>query len=183
MRDYVQLFYTKDSQPWLPTVVTQFYFFESAEKCQAFVDANPVSPGGGTLSAVQPIWFRLNKDIVLGYINQANVTNIGDGGTPVLDGTGKQMIWLGESPRNEGINSRDELMAGKSSAATAKKGNFSGAQGLVDALAGLLIYVQALKSQGRLRDAGIVQFAYDQVTSGKWSITQAFDYLRENNLV
>lgn len=180
MRDYVQFFATQDSQPWIPTVVTQFYFFSTQDQAQKFVDSNPVSPGGGTLGAVFPIWFRLNKDIALGYINNANITNIGTATSPVLDGQGKQMIWLSESPRRFGVNSVEEKK--EASPASAKTGSTAGAGTLLTVLDLLLQLVDTLKAEGRLRDAGIVQYAYDRVIDGTFSITQALDYLRANNL-
>jgi hypothetical protein len=64
-----------------------------------------------------------------------------------------------------------------------KKGDFSGAAGLVQALEGLVLYADMLRSEGRLRDAGIVKSAYDSVINGSISITEAFDLLRRNGLV
>lgn len=63
------------------------------------------------------------------------------------------------------------------------KGDVSGAGGLIDALNGLAVYAATLLAAGRKRDAAIVQFAYDQVISQKWTVTEAFQYLRDNNLV
>jgi hypothetical protein len=64
-----------------------------------------------------------------------------------------------------------------------KKQDFSGAAGLVEAFLALEAYVTALRQSGRKRDAGIVQFAIDQVNKNIWSITEAFDYLRKQRLL
>lgn len=61
--------------------------------------------------------------------------------------------------------------------------DFTGAPGLVEAFLGLAAYESVLRETGRLRDAGIVQFAIDQVNNNVWSITEAFAYLREQRLV
>ncbi len=63
------------------------------------------------------------------------------------------------------------------------RGDFSGAPGLVSALQGLLLYSETLRAAGRLRDAGIVKYAYDQVIDLRFTITEAFDYLRKVGLV
>ena len=63
------------------------------------------------------------------------------------------------------------------------KSDFSGAAGLVQAFLALEAYALVLKQSGRARDAGIVQFAIDQVNKNVWSITEAFDYLRKNGLL
>lgn len=62
------------------------------------------------------------------------------------------------------------------------KGNFSGAGTLVQAFLLLPAYADQLRKDGRVRDAGIVMYAYNQVLSRAWSITKALDYLRANNL-
>lgn len=77
---------------------------------------------------------------------------------------------------------KNTLVAEKIIKQTSKAGDFSGAAGLLAAANGLLAYADALRKAGRKRDAGIVQFAYDQIFSGQWSITEAFDFLRRNNL-
>jgi len=64
-----------------------------------------------------------------------------------------------------------------------RKADFSGASGLFAAAQGLLAYSEALRESGRIRDAGIVKFAYDQIFNLTWSVTEAFDYLRKNGLV
>jgi hypothetical protein len=67
-----------------------------------------------------------------------------------------------------------------------KKGakiDVSGAQKLVDAFLALEAYEKILRDSGRARDANIVQFALDQVNKNVWTITEAFDYLRQNRLI
>jgi len=62
-------------------------------------------------------------------------------------------------------------------------GDFSGASGLFAAAQGLLAYSEALRESGRLRDAGIVKYAYDRIFDLTWTVTEAFDYLRKNGLI
>jgi len=60
------------------------------------------------------------------------------------------------------------------------KFNFGGAANLLANFLKLPEVIASLKKQGRLRDAGIVQFAYDEVLRGKMSITEAFAYIDKN---
>jgi hypothetical protein len=88
-----------------------------------------------------------------------------------------------ETPRYTGW--KDQLGVKRAAPPSDKKGpksDLSGAQGLFDAATGLLAYSQALRDSGRIRDANIVKFAYDNIFNGTWTITQAFDYLRKNGL-
>lgn len=89
-----------------------------------------------------------------------------------------------QSPRYTGW--KDPAGVKRAAAPSDKKGasaDFSGASGLFAAAQGLLAYSDALSSAGRLRDAGIVKFAYDQIFNLSWTVTEAFDYLRKNHLV
>jgi hypothetical protein len=63
------------------------------------------------------------------------------------------------------------------------KADFRGAQTLFEAFIALEAYARSLRQSGRRREAGIVQYAINQVDRNIWSITEAFDYLRENRLV
>jgi hypothetical protein len=89
-----------------------------------------------------------------------------------------------QSPRYTGWkDAAGELHKPAPSDKRGAKADFSGAQGLFDAAAGLLAYAQALRDSGRIRDAGIVKYAYDRIFDQQWTVTQAFDYLRHNHLV
>ncbi len=63
---------------------------------------------------------------------------------------------------------------------TRTKSDFSGASGLYAAWLALPDLVKRLRADGRARDAGIVQFAYDEVRLGSWSITKALLYIGKN---
>jgi hypothetical protein len=181
MRDYQQYFFTTDDTPFGYTAIAQNYFFETQDQCDNFIAANPVSPGGGLLSKTMPVWFRLDKAITLGYINAAALTNLGTATSPIFSGA-KQMIYF-ESPRKFGVNSFEEkrTSAGPGDS-SAKKGDFTGAGGLLAFINNLPAYAAALQLQGRTRDAGIVLFAYNQVKTLKWTVTEALAYLTQNNL-
>jgi hypothetical protein len=181
MRDYVQLFYTVDDTPVGPNFYfTSYYFFETQEECDSFVSAYPISPGGGLLSATMPVWFRWNKKVINSWVNSSNVQNLGP--TPIAGEKG-QNIYL-ESPRKFGINSATEKRVPvPSDQFTAKRSDFTGAQGLVTFIDSLPALAAILKKEGRVRDAGIVTYAYNQVISQKWSVTTALDYLRKNRIV
>jgi hypothetical protein len=62
-------------------------------------------------------------------------------------------------------------------------GDFSGAQGLLDAISALPTLAAKLTQAGELRQAGIVIYAYEQVVRQNWTVTQAFDYLLKNRIV
>ena len=109
MRDYQQYFFTTDDTPFAYSVIAMNYFFQTRDACDNFIADNPVSPGGGKLSATLPIWFRLDKAITLGYINAAALTNLGTADSPIFSGS-KQMIYF-ESPRKFGVNSLEEKRA------------------------------------------------------------------------
>jgi hypothetical protein len=179
MRDYAQFFFTADDTPYATTAVVQNYFFATRDECDAFVAANDPSPGGGKLSATMPIWFRYDRDILLGYMNAAFLTNLGTPSAPVFSGD-KQMIYF-ESPRSFGVNSfvekRESPGPGDSGAA---KSNVSGAGALLAFANSLLTTEQLLRKAGDSRSAGIVRFAYDRILDQTFSITQAIIYLEKN---
>jgi hypothetical protein len=58
--------------------------------------------------------------------------------------------------------------------------DFSGVPGLLDALAALPEFAAQLTRMGKLREAGIVMYAYSQVMKGVWTITEAFAYINAN---
>jgi hypothetical protein len=64
-----------------------------------------------------------------------------------------------------------------------KPADFSGAAGLIEFLNNLPAFAEILKREGRVRDAGIVLFAYRQTIAGKMSITEMLQYLRDNRIV
>src|SRR6266576_2453430 len=103
MRDYVQSFYCEESMPYFITGVVSKYFFQTPEEAQSFFDNNPVSPGGGTLSPPQPLWWRINKDIFVKFMNSSFIQN--------FDAIGGAYL---ESPRGQGINSAVERKPGVS---------------------------------------------------------------------
>jgi hypothetical protein len=180
MRDYTQHFYTVDDMPFVFFNAQSHYFFNSPEECQAFIDSFAgSSPGGGTLTPVASAWFRWNKNLCNIFLNSSYVQNVGPN---INQGEKRQNIYL-ESPRSFGVNSVDErTAAGAGAGQSAKKSDFSGANTLFQAFLALTGYAAALQAEGRTRDAGIVLYAIAQVNSQKWSITQAFQYLRDNNL-
>jgi len=63
-----------------------------------------------------------------------------------------------------------------------KKGDFSGAAGLIEALTGLLKLASDLNAMKEFRKASIVLYAYNQVIKQVWSITQAIQYLIDNRI-
>jgi len=65
----------------------------------------------------------------------------------------------------------------------AKRQDFSGAPGLLQALVALPALAAQLTGEKKFREAGIVLYAYNQVIKNTWSITEAFAYLRENHIV
>jgi hypothetical protein len=66
---------------------------------------------------------------------------------------------------------------------TLKTADFSGVPGLLQALASLPDLAAQLTKQGKLREANIVLYAYNQVVNQNWTITEAFDYLDKNGIL
>lgn len=155
------------------TVFTTFWFFDTLQQCQAFYDSYPgSSPGGGVLTLPAPVWRRTDKSFLTTRLNSEYVQQLDKAGG-----------WYLESPRKFGVNSASERRVSVPSGDfTAKELDFSGAAGLVQFINNLPAYARVLRKERRFRDAGIVLFAYDQVISQKWSITEALAYLRENRL-
>jgi hypothetical protein len=181
MRDYIQQFYTQDSMPVFQFVTSTFYFFNTAAECDSYVASYAgSSPGGGTLTPTAPIWFRMDKKIINSWLNSMGVQNLGPA---VVAGDEKQIVFT-ESPRKFGVNSYQEKRVPVSNAqiGVAKKSDFSGAQGLITFLNNLPMLAAQLKKDGKVREAGIVLFAYNQVISDKWSITTMLQYLRDNRI-
>jgi hypothetical protein len=61
-------------------------------------------------------------------------------------------------------------------------GDFEGADTLVEALQGLLRLASDLASIRKIREAGIVIYAYNQVIRNTWSITEAIQYLIDSGI-
>jgi hypothetical protein len=66
---------------------------------------------------------------------------------------------------------------------TLEEADFSGVPGLLEAIAALPELAAQLTKQGKLRDAGIVLYAYNQVINNNWTITEAIDYLDKNGIL
>jgi hypothetical protein len=182
MRDYAQYFFTGDSVPYVgPNRVYLYYFFATKAACDQFVIDNPVSPGGGVLSPTAPIWFRLDKTMLLQWIAGAAPVNLGTATSPIFSGK-KQMIYF-ESPRKIGVNSFVEkrVKAGPGDS-SAQESDFSGADGLITFLNSLPALADQLEADGQVRQAGIVRYAYNQVIANKWTITEMLAYLRDNRI-
>ncbi len=177
MRDYIRVFYTVDDSPFFSLASTSHYFFTTPEECDTYIANNPISPGGGTLSPTAPVYFRLNQEKFCQWLNSSYVQNLG----PDMLSSGKQMVFL-ESPRKLGVNSYTEKKQGVSGSQSAAKGDFSGAGGLLQFVLGLPNLAIQLKQEGRVRDAGIVTFVYNQIISGKISVTDGLAILRENRI-
>jgi hypothetical protein len=173
MRDYTQHFYSVDSMPIGPFGFQTHYFFDTMEECQAFVDSFAgSSPGGGTLTAPAPVWWRWSKKFMSGWLNNAFVQNLDPGGGAYL-----------ESPRKFGINSAvEKTVSVPAGGFTAKKSDFSGAAGLLTFVNNLPAYAEVLRREGRTRDAGIVLFVYRQIITLAISVTDGLQILRDNNL-
>ncbi len=62
------------------------------------------------------------------------------------------------------------------------RGDFSGAQGLIDFVNNLPAYAAILKREGRLRDSGIVLEVYNEIIAQKISVTEGLAILRQNGL-
>jgi len=56
----------------------------------------------------------------------------------------------------------------------------AGNAGVASFLTVIAQLIAILKSEGRSRDASIVQFAYDKILAGAWSIIEALAYIRKN---
>jgi hypothetical protein len=171
MRDYVRCFYTIDSSPIVLFQALSHYFFKTKPEADSFVDSYAgSSPGGGTLTPAAPVWWRFNQNFLVGWLNSAFVQNLDPGGGAYL-----------ESPRKLGVNSATEKrVAVPSGDFTAKKSDFSGADTLYAFIATLQQLVINLKKQKMLREAEIIQYALNKITTLAWSITQAAQYLRDN---
>lgn len=115
---------------------------------------------------------------ILGNANQALFNYISNVGVP----QNQQIIqMLNETPRYKGWTDQ----AGEKHAAPPadKKGfkqDFAGASGLFSAFQNLPLLAEKLRKEGRVRDAGIVLYAYNQVVAGLWTITHAIAYISEN---
>jgi hypothetical protein len=92
-------------------------------------------------------------------------------------------VQVNESPRNTGWTDSDGVKRAAAPTDKGKTSTFAGAGGLIDAFLALEAYAQSLKDEGRIRDAGIVQSAIDEVLAQEWSITEAFDFLRNAGLL
>jgi hypothetical protein len=117
-------------------------------------------------------------------ILQGNPDGIWYSSVPPVTQPNQWVRMVFKTPRYSGWSDQvGEKHAAAPSDAKGAKADFSGASDLFAAASGLLAYSDALRKAGEIRQAGIVKFAYDQIFSLKWTVTEAFDYLRENNLV
>ncbi len=104
------------------------------------------------------------------------------------------LIVYGDTPRdtwdsndpafqNLGTESATGYKSTVRSTKAAGKQDFSGVPGLFDALAALPTLAAELTKEGRLREAGQVTYAYQQVIHLNWTISFALDYLHTWGLV
>jgi hypothetical protein len=131
------------------------------------------------------IYFLLDKDSLFVTFQSFAAQYVGD--AMVNQPTFYPMLVNPEkTPRNTGWKDPAGIIRNpppsETKGLTLEEADFSGAQGLLDALAALPELAAKLTRAGRLRDAGIVLYAYHQVINGTWAIDRAFDYLAENGL-
>ncbi len=152
--------------PFFTLASLSHYFFNTAEECDSYIAANPVSPGGGTLSPTAPVWFRFNKAILNSYLNSSFIQNIGPNTINNV-----QLAYI-ESPRNQGVNSKVESKGFRSS----QTGNVI----LPDAIAQEIIFLQGLaakllksRSQTDRKVGEVILFNLNQTFQGLITFTQA----------
>jgi hypothetical protein len=172
MRDYIQQFYTQDSMPVFQFVSAAFYFFNTAEECDSYINSwGGSSPGGGTLTPTAPVWFRVDKKILNAWLNSMGVQNLGPN---VIAGDNKQVAFM-ESPRKFGVNSfKEKRVSTTTEQGTAKKSDFGGAATLVENFLALMqSLIATYTKKGDKRTVGILQDILKRFLGGEVSITEA----------
>jgi hypothetical protein len=193
MKNYVQLFpFAILSDPPPPTVLAYGFLFSSEERSTYFND-NPL-PANQIYYAGAPMYFLLNKWNVQIYIQNYPWPINSDGTFPASP---QQYVFTSKEAKEWGgdlvgvwqyddADPRSQLAhvaAAETRVTKLKKADFSGAQTLLDALSALPTLAAELTKIGKLREAGIVIYAYNQVIKGYWSITEAFAYLIKAGIV
>jgi hypothetical protein len=186
VKNYVRLWLAGQNDGMNPPALLTYGFFFSKPEADDYINAN------GWNAGPNPYYFLLSKFNLATLVSaypwnvdaQASLgTNPGVFTQDVKqadDWGGKSKVW------NSDAADKFSVQAAKSATKTrrtVKSGDFSGAQGLLDALASLPALAAQLTKAGRLRDAGIVIYAYEQVIKRYWSITQAFAYLVANRIL
>jgi hypothetical protein len=87
-----------------------------------------------------------------------------------------------KTPRKTGWTDRDGVKRKPPPSEDGKESDFSGAEGLVEALNGLLRLAADFTAMKEVRKSEIVLYAYNQVIKGTWAITQAIQYLIDNRI-
>jgi hypothetical protein len=165
------------------------YFADTVENAQVALDGFNQPPFDAPpyhLQPVFPIYFQLNKANMADIVNAAS--SLWFVGPDLFKDTNYYL--LSDSPRDTWDSSNpnfhdlgDESSSGfKSKLGQGTKPSLSGAGTLLAVLNALPAFAAQLKKNGRVRDAGIVMYAYNQVISGVWSITTALIYLDDNRI-
>jgi len=169
MRDYVKFFFAAESPPDPISDFPQFFV------CMTEEDATNTAAGMTPVFSGQIITGKF----ALRLKDRTDIFSVIANLNTVFKVSNAQISFNFDGPRGgseyrgEGVNSVVE----KTGAKSLKTADFSGAQGLLDALAALPALAAQLTKQGRLRDANIVLGEYNLVIAGKISITEAFDKL------
>lgn len=197
MRDYIRVWTSilYDADP-VPTGETRAGFFKMSsgrlitqpQASKDWIDLYK-NVGGYTdpqLMLNEPRWYGWDLDALIVELNTAYFTGVNfqafvDGTQTYYEPKTGQLDIFKTSPYGLGYNSVAAEKLGRASTAPgAIKFNLTGANNLFAAFQMLPGVVADLKRQHRLRDAGIVQYAYEQVLRGKFSITEAFAYIDKN---
>jgi hypothetical protein len=188
MRNYVKCFvgFTFTPNPFPPpdaNLSTGPTFLKTDDEVSAWL----ATVSAGDTSEIFPLFIGLqNKEDVLsllascfqgplGFFQMLQFIRDNAANAPIV----KNAIFYFETPRKIGLNAKTE----KKGATSLETADFTGAEGLLEALAALPELAAKLTIAGELRQAGIVLYAYRQVIANLWSITEAFAYLRNQRIV
>jgi len=147
--------------------LTASFFFSAPDATYSTFDAggNPIQAPGTVVDPGQPLVISYASCADLLFAFQFIV--VSDAYNAEVNGDGPGAIINADGSRS-------------TNASKGSKSDFGGAQGLYETFLALPQVIKALKDAGRLRDAGIVQYAYDQVRLGLWTITRALLYISTN---
>jgi hypothetical protein len=174
--------------------VLGFTWTVSVEEGQNYLDTNGM--GGAGQSGPTLYYILMNKGNVLSHVSTATTTvgvnypsdltlftqdrdlalNFG------VDKPGPNAWQFDDTQKSWVGNMKIAADAQKRSKTTSASGDFSGASGLLAFVIAMPTLAAQLKKEGRVRDAGIVTFLYNQILAQKISVTDALKVLRDNSI-
>jgi len=190
MKNYLSVFYAQifDSN----AALINGTIAATSEECALLADsfASGLNPPGSA-GRPQQIFFLMNKS-VLTQIIQSVAFQLDPLNNPYIFSLDRKVAenwgtesdtWQFDSADPPAVKAQEIAKEVLKSSKVATKINLSGAPTLFDQVQLIKDFGLQLAKQGKLREAGIVLYAYNRIIDQTFSVTEAFDYLRKSGIL